>query len=79
MPPIRSITHSRTHSLPCTIDVFLQVKSREPNKYIPLETLVEMGHSKLVQQMDAKVAAAAAGLDLRPLLTAEIQVGGWVG
>jgi hypothetical protein len=29
---------------------------------------------RLVQQCDTRIAAAAAGLDLRPLLTAEIQV-----
>ena len=28
---------------------------------------------RLVQQCDTRIAAAAAGLDLRPLLTAEIQ------
>lgn len=50
-----------------------QVVSREPNKYIPLEEMIAMGHGKLVQQCDAKVAAMAAGLDVRPLLTAEIQ------
>ena len=42
-------------------------------RYIPLEQLIEMGLHKLVQQCDAKIAAAAAGLDVRPLLTAEIQ------
>lgn len=61
----------RTMEYECTF--IGQIKIREPNKYIAVETLIEMGHGKLVQQMDAKVAAAAAGLDLRPLLTAEIQ------
>eukprot|EP00607_Mallomonas_marina_P007760 CAMPEP_0182417132 /NCGR_PEP_ID=MMETSP1167-20130531/1517_1 /TAXON_ID=2988 /ORGANISM="Mallomonas Sp, Strain CCMP3275" /LENGTH=600 /DNA_ID=CAMNT_0024590453 /DNA_START=85 /DNA_END=1887 /DNA_ORIENTATION=- len=46
---------------------------RQENKYIPLEKMIEMGHSKLVQQCDSKTAAMAAGLDVRPLLTAEIQ------
>ena len=46
---------------------------RDPNKYIPLEQMVEMGHAKLVSQCDAKVAAMAAGLDLRPLIISEIQ------
>lgn len=46
---------------------------KEENKYITLEALIEMGLSKLVDQCDAKIAAAAAGLDLRPLVTAEIQ------
>jgi elongation factor 3 len=50
-----------------------QIQGREPNKYIPLEKMVEMGLEKLVQQCDAKTAAMAAGLDVRPLLTAEIQ------
>ena len=35
--------------------------------------MVEMGHAKLVSQCDAKVAAMAAGLDLRPLIISEIQ------
>lgn len=46
---------------------------RDPNKYIAMDVLVEQGLGKLVQQADAKVAAAAAGLDVRPLLTKEIQ------
>lgn len=46
---------------------------RDPNKYIAVEVLNERGYSKLVQQCDAKVAAAAAGLAIRPLLIAEIQ------
>jgi len=50
-----------------------QVHGREPNKYIPVEKMIEMGLEKLVQQCDSKVAAMAAGLDIRPLLTAEIQ------
>lgn len=60
----------RTMEYECT---FFGQTARDPNKYIPLETMVEMGLAKLVQQMDAKVAAMAAGLDVRPLLTAEIQ------
>lgn len=46
---------------------------KDPNKYIAMETLIEMGLSKLVQYADAKVAALAAGLDVRPLLNKEIQ------
>lgn len=46
---------------------------REPNKYIALELMVEMGLQKLVTQCDTKIAAMAAGLDLRPLVTLEIQ------
>ena len=46
---------------------------RDPNKYATLEQMVEWGHKKLVEQEDAKVAARAAGLDMRPILTAEIQ------
>lgn len=50
-----------------------QNPAREPNKYISLEDMIKLGHEKLVQICDAKTAAMAAGLDLRPLLTAEIQ------
>ena len=46
---------------------------RDPNKYATLEQMMEWGHKKLVEQEDAKVAARAAGLDMRPILTAEIQ------
>ena len=48
-------------------------KMLEENKYIPLEQMIELGLIKLVQQCDARIAAANAGLDLRPLITAEIQ------
>ena len=49
-------------------------RQQEENKYIPLEQMIELGLIKLVQQCDARIAAANAGLDLRPLITAEIQV-----
>lgn len=62
--------NGRTMEYECT---YIGQLSREPNKYIPVEKLIEMGLGKLVQQMDARVAAMAAGLDVRPLLTAEIQ------
>lgn len=45
----------------------------EDNTYIPMEELVERGFGKLVLQCDARVAAAAAGVNLRPLLIKEIQ------
>lgn len=61
----------RTMEYECTF--VGQTPGREPNKYIPLEKMNEMGLQKLVQQCDAKTAAMAAGLDVRPLLTAEIQ------
>ena len=32
-----------------------QVHGREPNKYIPVEKMIEMGLEKLVQQCDSKV------------------------
>jgi len=63
--------NGRTMEYECTF--VGQNPKREPNKYIPLETMIEMGLQKLVQQCDAKIAAMAAGLDLRPLVTAEIQ------
>jgi hypothetical protein len=46
---------------------------KEENKYIPLEKMVELGLIKLVQQCDTRIAAANAGLDLRPLIISEIQ------
>ena len=46
---------------------------RDPNKHATLEQMMEWGHKKLIEQEDAKVAARAAGLDMRPILTAEIQ------
>jgi elongation factor 3 len=61
----------RTMEYECTF--VGQVHGREPNKYITLEKMTEMGLIKLVQQCDARTAAMAAGLDVRPLLTAEIQ------
>lgn len=45
----------------------------EENKYIPLEELIEKGLEKLVQQADTRIAAMAAGIDVRPLLNKEIQ------
>lgn len=62
--------NGRTMEYECT---FIGQTARDPNKYIPMETMAEMGHAKLVAQCDARVAAMAAGLDLRPLVIAEIQ------
>jgi len=62
--------NGRTMEYECTF--FGQTK-RDPNKYIPLEEMVEKGYQKLVQQCDTRIAAAAAGLDLRPLIISEIQ------
>jgi elongation factor 3 len=62
--------NGRTMEYECT---FVGQTKRDLNKYIPLEQMIEMGHAKLVQQADARIAAMAAGLDLRPLVTAEIQ------
>lgn len=62
--------NGRTMEYECT---FIGQTARDPNKYIPVEEMVERGYAKLVQQCDARVAAMAAGLDLRPLLIAEIQ------
>ena len=60
----------KTMEYECT---FIGQTSRDENKYLSLEKLMEMGLSKLVQQCDARTAAMAAGLDLRSLTTAEIQ------
>jgi len=62
--------NGRTMEYECT---FHGQTKRDPNKYIPLEEMVERGYQKLVQQCDTRIAAAAAGLDLRPLIAAEIQ------
>lgn len=45
----------------------------EPNKYIPLDEMIALGHQKLVTACDARIAGIAAGLDLRPLVQREIQ------
>jgi elongation factor 3 len=50
-----------------------QIVGREPNKYIPVEKMIELGLEKAVQECDARTAAMAAGLDVRPLLNLEIQ------
>lgn len=63
--------HGHTMEYECTF--VGQIDGREPNKYIPLEKMLEMGLSKQVQQCDEQVIARAAGLEVRPLLTAEIQ------
>eukprot|EP01034_Spumella_vulgaris_P022426 gene22426-28551_t len=62
--------NGRTMEYECT---FQGQTKRDLNKYIAIEELVERGYTKLVQQCDTKIAAAAAGLDLRPLLITEIQ------
>eukprot|EP01035_Chromulina_nebulosa_P018284 gene18284-23962_t len=62
--------NGRTMEYECT---WIGQTAREPNKYIAIEKLHEMGIQKLVQQCDTRIAAAAAGLDLRPLLNEEIQ------
>eukprot|EP00604_Paraphysomonas_vestita_P000441 CAMPEP_0174826228 /NCGR_PEP_ID=MMETSP1107-20130205/43700_1 /TAXON_ID=36770 /ORGANISM="Paraphysomonas vestita, Strain GFlagA" /LENGTH=198 /DNA_ID=CAMNT_0016058929 /DNA_START=1722 /DNA_END=2315 /DNA_ORIENTATION=- len=52
---------------------FIGQTAKDENKYIPLETMVELGLSKLVAQCDNRIAAMVAGLDVRPLITREIQ------
>jgi hypothetical protein len=39
------------------------------NKYLSKQALEDMGFANLVKQADERVAAEAAGLDLRPLIT----------
>jgi len=46
---------------------------KDENKYLTMEVLIEMGFAKEIQQCDARIAAANAGLDLRPLINQEIQ------
>jgi len=50
-------------------------QTKEENKYYTLEVLQAMGTevSKMVELADTKIAAAVAGLAVRPLLTKEIQ------
>lgn len=57
--------NGRTMEYECTI---VGQGQYEDNVYLPLETLVAMGHQKLVTQCDAKIAAAVAGLGIRPLV-----------
>ena len=45
--------HHHHHYLPYL--TLGQVHGREPNKYIPVEKMIEMGLEKLVQQCDSKV------------------------
>ena len=62
--------NGRTMEYECT---FIGQTAKEENKYIPLETMVELGLSKLVAQCDNRIAAMVAGLDIRPLIAREIQ------
>jgi elongation factor 3 len=62
--------NGRTMEYECT---FIGQSAKDDNKYIPLEEMVEMGLSKLVAQCDSRIAAMVAGLDIRPLITREIQ------
>jgi elongation factor 3 len=62
--------NGRTMEYECT---FIGQSAKDDNKYIPLEEMVEMGLSKLVAQCDNRIAAMVAGLDIRPLITREIQ------
>eukprot|EP00906_Rhabdomonas_costata_P027427 RCo038958 len=51
---------------------FVGLAERE-NRHLSRSKLEEMGYSNLVKQADEVIAAEAAGLDLRPLTTREIQ------
>lgn len=62
--------NGRTMEYECT---FVGQTKRDPNKYIAREKLEAMGLIKLINAADTKIAAAAAGLAIRPLITAEIQ------
>eukprot|EP00669_Euglena_mutabilis_P011209 TRINITY_DN5871_c0_g1_i1.p2 TRINITY_DN5871_c0_g1~~TRINITY_DN5871_c0_g1_i1.p2 ORF type:complete len:625 (-),score=338.80 TRINITY_DN5871_c0_g1_i1:675-2549(-) len=48
-------------------------RPEKDNRYIPRSKLISMGLEKMVKQLDEKVAAEEAGLDLRTLTTKEIQ------
>ncbi len=62
--------NGRTMEYECS---FVGQTQYEENKYIPLEELLEKGFEKMVQQADTRIAAMAAGIDVRPLLIKEIQ------
>jgi elongation factor 3 len=62
--------NGRTMEYECT---FIGQGPKDDNKYIPLEMMVDLGLSKLVAQCDSRIAAMVAGLDIRPLITREIQ------
>lgn len=62
--------NGRTMEYECT---WVGQGPKEDNIYLSVEKLHEMGLSKIVEQVDARIAAAAAGLDLRPLIVREIQ------
>jgi elongation factor 3 len=63
--------HGRTMEYECTW--YGMVPQKDTNKYIAMDKLIEMGLGKLVKQCDTRIASAAAGLDVRPLLNKEIQ------
>eukprot|EP00668_Euglena_longa_P003939 GGOE01004618.1.p1 GENE.GGOE01004618.1~~GGOE01004618.1.p1 ORF type:complete len:1011 (-),score=290.10 GGOE01004618.1:513-3407(-) len=48
-------------------------RPEKDNRYLTRAQLIQMGHEKLMKQVDERVAAEEAGLDLRPLTTKEIQ------
>lgn len=62
--------NGRTLEYECT---FVGQTSKEENIYIPLERMIELGLQKQVTQCDNRIAAAVAGLAVRPLVTKEIQ------
>ena len=62
--------NGRVMEYECT---FIGQTKRDPNKYFSENILAEKGLGKLMLQTDAKIAAMAAGLDVRPLLIREIQ------
>jgi elongation factor 3 len=62
--------NARTIEYECT---FIGQCAKDENKYISLEDMIAKGLEKLVQQADIRIAAIAAGLDLRPLINREIQ------
>lgn len=62
--------NGRTMEYECS---FVGQTPRDDNRYINMETLIERGYQKLITAADLRIAARAAGLEVRPLLIKEIQ------
>jgi elongation factor 3 len=62
--------NGRTMEYECS---FVGQTPRDDNRYICMEKLIERGYQKLITAADLKIAARAAGLEVRPLLIKEIQ------
>lgn len=71
---VEKIIGRRTRHKELEYEVKWMGKPEKDNRYLTRAQLEKMGHLKLVQQADEKLSLEAAGSDLRPLTTEEIQV-----